>query len=69
MWFCPDTARLGIHVWRAVPLATTVLSKSVPDCLTVGVVDRFWISYQRAPFRPVVPPVFVATPALVTLML
>src|SRR6185369_15751313 len=46
----PVTTTEGIQYCRAAA-SVAALSNTVPDCTTVGVVVRFWNSYQRVAFR------------------
>ena len=60
---CPVTVTDGIQYWRAAA-SVAALSNTVPDWTTVGVVVRFWNSYQRVALRAAA--AVLATPALLT---
>src|SRR6185295_12627352 len=59
----PVTTTEGIQYWRAAA-RVAALSNTVPDCTSVGVVVRFWISYQRVALRAAA--AVFATPAALT---
>ena len=49
-WPWPVTVTEGIQYWREAA-SVAALSNTVPDCTSVGVVVRFWNSYQRVALR------------------
>ena len=66
-WPWPLTAIDGIQYQATGPVCALpgVLSNTVPDCATAGVVVMFCSSYQRTPLRAVTvcaPPLGIATP-------